>query len=210
MHKITTVLFMLIIAASSCKKDVTPAPYACLDAAETYTGVYQFSNCSQFADDFTWNFGDGSPESSKANPLHSYTVAGTYTATVTATSAYTGKSTSASKTIVVNQPGPSASDFAGTWETTTCVNNDACEITITAIDAYNVNIYNLEDVGATTHASIEGNGLFIPKQYLVNNAYLYEIEGTLTLSNTKNSMDLNSTTYYFSNPNDCNKTINRK
>jgi PKD repeat protein len=53
---------------------------------------------------FAWNFGDGTTSSTRS-PSHTYTAAGQYTVTLTATNAG-GSSTSAPTTIVVNAPAP--------------------------------------------------------------------------------------------------------
>jgi PKD repeat protein len=53
---------------------------------------------------FAWNFGDGTTSSTRS-PSHTYTAAGQYTVTLTATNAG-GSSTSAPTTIVVNSPPP--------------------------------------------------------------------------------------------------------
>ncbi len=44
-----------------------------------------FDNNTLFATDYEWDFGDGSPVSTEANPVHTYTTPGTYTVTLTAT-----------------------------------------------------------------------------------------------------------------------------
>ncbi|MFN0033849.1 MAG: PKD domain-containing protein [Saprospiraceae bacterium] len=44
-----------------------------------------FSNTSTNASSFSWDFGDGSPASSEANPAHTFSVAGIYTVVLTAT-----------------------------------------------------------------------------------------------------------------------------
>jgi glucose/arabinose dehydrogenase/regulation of enolase protein 1 (concanavalin A-like superfamily) len=56
---------------------------------------------------YSWNFGDGSPLSTSANPSHTYTTKGTYTATLTVSNgAQTGSTTT--KVVVGNTP-PTAS-----------------------------------------------------------------------------------------------------
>ena len=57
---------------------------------------------------YEWNFGDGSPTSSEANPSHTYSVAGEYSAVLTVTDD-SGDTDSAALTITVNEnPAPTA------------------------------------------------------------------------------------------------------
>jgi PKD repeat protein len=44
-----------------------------------------FTNTSKNATSYSWDFGDGSPESTEANPVHEFAAAGTYEVTLTAT-----------------------------------------------------------------------------------------------------------------------------
>jgi len=46
-----------------------------------------FTDMSQYAVDYSWDFGDGSPLSTDANPVHTYTSAGTYTVALTVSNA---------------------------------------------------------------------------------------------------------------------------
>lgn len=48
-------------------------------------GTVTFSNTSQNATGFVWNFGDGTATSNEINPTHTYEQSGTYTVTLTAT-----------------------------------------------------------------------------------------------------------------------------
>lgn len=61
-----------------------------------------FTNTSQFANIWLWNFGDGTTSNAQ-NPIHIYKTPGTYTASLTASNA--GSSTSTSKIIIVNVCG---------------------------------------------------------------------------------------------------------
>lgn len=61
-----------------------------------------FTNTSQFATSWLWNFGDGTTSDAQ-NPGHIYKTPGTYTASLTASNA--GSSTSTSKIITVNPCG---------------------------------------------------------------------------------------------------------
>ena len=52
---------------------------------------------------YSWNFGDGTPASTTQNPAHTYTAAGTYSATVTVTDGKGGSVTSTALSVVVTQ-----------------------------------------------------------------------------------------------------------
>jgi len=69
-----------IVFFSSCKKE----PEACFTFSPTDAVVDEpvnFTDCSENADDYAWDFGDGESGTS-ANPSHIYTVPGTYTITL--------------------------------------------------------------------------------------------------------------------------------
>src|SRR5687767_3111793 len=44
-----------------------------------------FTNTSTYATTYSWNFGDYTPVNTTLSPAHTYSVAGTYTVTLTAT-----------------------------------------------------------------------------------------------------------------------------
>ena len=80
--------------------------------------VVQFTDTSLDATSWSWNFGDGSPQSVAKNPSHTYTTAGTYSVTLTATNKF--GSTTAQKTGYITvgsfSPGLLASYYYGmTW-----------------------------------------------------------------------------------------------
>jgi len=64
---------------------VDPIPVASFTHSITGMDV-SFTNLSQYSDTCTWDFGDG-VTSGAANPVHTYTTPGTYTATLTCTNA---------------------------------------------------------------------------------------------------------------------------
>lgn len=90
--KLSWVLIALLAAVvvSSCKKDddkpakeVTAGFSYTVDANNTL--MYTFTNESQNATSYVWDFGDGSTTSTDANPVHTFTAAGTFTVKLTAT-----------------------------------------------------------------------------------------------------------------------------
>jgi PKD repeat protein len=68
----------------------------CEGANVTFT-----STSTNYPTAYSWNFGDGTPNGTTANPVHQYTTAGTYTATLTVTNQW-GSTTSNPVTITVN------------------------------------------------------------------------------------------------------------
>lgn len=82
MKKICSLLAVVLIAASSCKKD----PVAGFSTERTsfyLTESVTFNNTSTNGDSYSWDFGDGST-STEANPRHAYIKAGNYTVKLTA------------------------------------------------------------------------------------------------------------------------------
>ena len=56
--------------------------------------TFDFTNTSQNAQDYTWNFGDGSPLSNAVDPSHTYTADGTYQVILTASNNFCSAITS--------------------------------------------------------------------------------------------------------------------
>ena len=90
------------------------APKAVLSADKTNGGVpltVNFSSAGSLDDDpgesirYEWDFGDGSPISEEANPTHTYTKPGRFTATLTVIDS-SGKRTSTSTPITVGNTAP--------------------------------------------------------------------------------------------------------
>jgi hypothetical protein len=109
-------LAFILLSAGMCKKDVTNPPTACFDFFSVSIDdgnlaivdeVIEFENCSENADSYLWDFGDGSTSTSE-NPNHSYDEAGIYTVTLEATNGDGKKEIS--KDIEIQ------ATLAGTWE----------------------------------------------------------------------------------------------
>ena len=64
-----------------------------------------FTNLSTYSTDYEWNFGDGSPVSSAANPTHTYNIPQTGPVVVTLTASKCGKSDAFNMTIPVTGTG---------------------------------------------------------------------------------------------------------
>ena len=77
-----SLIAMMAIFATSCQQKGN------LPKARFYYAVdgmtVTFTNASKDAEEYAWNFGDGSLLSKEANPVHTYAEAGTYTVELTA------------------------------------------------------------------------------------------------------------------------------
>ena len=71
--------------------------------------VVDFTNASQYADQFSWDFGDGQ-SSISPTPSHTYTVSGTYTVTLIAS--LCDQADTATQTITVTVPPTGAKDLS--------------------------------------------------------------------------------------------------
>ncbi|MES2431448.1 MAG: PKD domain-containing protein [Bacteroidota bacterium] len=111
------VLASLPMLSSSCKKGkttTTPSPVASFTFVIAGM-VVDFTNSSTNATNYIWDFGDGSATSSNQSTSHIYTVAGTYTVTLTASNS-TGSSNT-SKSVTVTSGGSSGGTTAEFWLT---------------------------------------------------------------------------------------------
>lgn len=107
-----------LVIVSSCKKDdTTPAgddPVASFQFAISDTDYLEvsFTNFSQNATSYSWNFGDSNTSTEK-DPTHKYNAAGTYVVELTATNS-DGKSATSNKTIEITDPNSALTLLAGT------------------------------------------------------------------------------------------------
>ena len=67
--------------------DFPVANFTTSNAGNCGPRTVQFTNTSASAISYSWNFGDGSPVVTQANPTHTYSTAGTYTVVLTASGA---------------------------------------------------------------------------------------------------------------------------
>jgi PKD repeat protein len=98
---------------------VTPVPPAADFTATPQSGdrplSVQFTDTSSGAPTaWSWNFGDGSGVSTSQNPSHSYTTAGTFTVSLTVTSALGSASVTKTNYITVNVPSCVVPSFKNT------------------------------------------------------------------------------------------------
>lgn len=113
-------LFMI----SSCKEDVPVEPVVPVSSFQfevDATNFLQvtFSNFSQNATSYVWDFGDQVGTSTDESPVYIYTASGTYTVKLTATDA-AGESAESTKDITITDPDEALTLLAGsvskTWK----------------------------------------------------------------------------------------------
>lgn len=79
-----SILFIFVLGIVLTFQSCMKSPTACFTISSTNLSVGEdvsFTNCSENAKSYSWDFGDG-VTSSDENPTHSYSNAGTYTVTM--------------------------------------------------------------------------------------------------------------------------------
>jgi PKD repeat protein len=101
------------VPAAAVTSDLPPPKCAVVASASPEEGTapleVQFNaegTCSEAIGNFSWNFGDGSAPSQEQNPAHTYTAAGTYTASVTLDDPQNGVKDSDELTLTVTASEP--------------------------------------------------------------------------------------------------------
>lgn len=124
--KYLTLALMGLLFFGSCEDDddgATPSsedPIASFqfEADENDFLTVNFSNFSQNASNYAWDFGDGN-SSVEENPTHTYAAAGEYEVTLTASNA-DGESASTTNTVIITDPNQAAALLTGgsskTWK----------------------------------------------------------------------------------------------
>jgi PKD repeat protein len=113
-----TLLLAGVVMFNACEKDdpePTDDPIASFQyevSADDFLAVV-FTNFSQNADSYSWDFGDGNT-STEESPTHTYAEAGTYTVKLTATGAEGTSPSSKSETITLSDPDSQLTLLAGT------------------------------------------------------------------------------------------------
>lgn len=116
-----TGIFIGLLAVSllfvTCKKDdlkPTDSPVASFQFVISATNFLEvsFSNFSQNAKVYAWNFGDGNTSTDK-DPKHTYAAAGTYTVSLKASNA-AGENATRNETITIVDPNQTLALLAGT------------------------------------------------------------------------------------------------
>lgn len=128
----------------------------------------QFTDTSNFASSWVWNFGDGTPNSTQQNPSHVYAANGTYTITLTVT--YNGCTDTETKVAFINVTTPVPVTF-------TSPDTSACAAPLSVNFASNA-------PGATSYNWTFGDGS--PASTVANPSHTYTANGSynVTLSVT--------------------------
>ncbi len=114
--------FISLVAFSACKKDKDDPkpenPIASFQFAISQTNFFEvtFTNYSQNATSYNWNFGDGNT-STEVNPVHVYADAGNYEVVLTAKND-AGTSATYSESIEITDPDEALVALAGTTSKT--------------------------------------------------------------------------------------------
>lgn len=113
---------LALLVVTSCKDDdddpVAPDPIASFQYEVSQTNFLEvmFSNFSQNAASYSWNFGDGNSSTEK-DPVHTYAAAGDYSVVLTVTNA-DGKTAQRSETVSLMDPDEALARLAGTTSKT--------------------------------------------------------------------------------------------
>jgi|GEM_PF-6041907 len=103
-------LIIVSIAFTGCKEDEPKKELPEVSADFTFTNdqntlVVAFTNASENAESYSWDFGDNSEASIEENPTHTYATSGTYQVTLIATGEG-GETKSVTKEVIVSQEVP--------------------------------------------------------------------------------------------------------
>ena len=151
------------------------APTASFTYSENGNGVVTFTNNSQNATIYSWNFGDGST-STEENPTHTYTANGNYTVTLTASSPCGSDNATQTVNIIIT----------GIDEVTDGISiypNPANSI-INIVNAENANVEIVNALGQVVYAKENVSGeISIDVRNLTNGMYFVKVNDTVTKVN---------------------------
>ena len=124
--KILSVMFLASLVVVSCKKDEPDEPASVVasfqyEVSDANWAEVMFTNYSQNATTYAWDFGDGN-SSTEQSPTHTYDTEGTYEVVLTATGA--GGSASKSETIIITDPNTAGQFLSGTSGKTWYLNRE--------------------------------------------------------------------------------------
>lgn len=162
------------ISISEPKVEITAAAMDGQRCEGTLVSFYSYSVTSDVVDKFEWDFGDGTPVSTEANPVHTYAKEGTYYAKLkyTTQNGCTGTATTVAPVNIYKKP---VADFSS--PPTVCGNNPANFTDLSTGGTSSVWVWgdNSNQSGNTggardqTHAFIDGPGDFTVRLTVYNN-----------------------------------------
>jgi gliding motility-associated-like protein len=157
--------------------NIFPKPTAMFDTASggMYSSTFNFTDSSTNASSYYWNFGDGTT-STQQNPVHNYTIAGTYTVTEVVFNQF-GCPDTFKRVITFNEgiliPNVFTPDGDGV--------NDVWYIPNSGMKSFHVEIYNRwgEKVFETTADEIRWDGRSTSGQLLNDGTYYFTLKAFL-------------------------------
>jgi len=155
--------------------DLTATPTAAFSYTnEECTGLVVFTNNSQNADSYTWNFGDSTPTSSEAAPSVTYSASGDYTVSLTATNAC--GSNEYHETIAINI----CTDILE-FENGISIYPNPASSSITIVNAENANVEIMNALGQVVYASENiSSAHSIDISNLTNGTYFVKINDSVS------------------------------
>ncbi|WP_011308635.1 PKD domain-containing protein [Methanosarcina barkeri] len=168
------------ITVSKSSTPTEPAPVADFTAdvtSGTYPLSVQFTDLSENATEWLWDFGDGT-NSTEQNPVHTFSEAGNYTVNLTVSNAEGNDSEVKTEYIIVSEPltGAPVADFTATPTS----GNAPLTVNFTDASIGNISSYSWDFNNDGTVDSTEQNPI-----------YTYDAVGTYTVNLTVSNADGN-------------------
>ncbi len=151
---------------------------------EKTAGKVTFTNTSEGATSYAWDFGDGNT-STDENPAHTYAKNDTYTVKLTATNA--GGSDNTTKEVTITNTGITSIDITGLTQLTIQENSpkgtQIVEITATVANTEETPVYSITSQNPAGAIALEGNKMVIADSSVfdheTNKEVTGEIQGTV-------------------------------
>jgi len=192
---------------SGCSKPDDNNPTACFTADDSvFVDVpIQFTNCSQEAISYNWNFGDGGT-STDASPSHTYAANGNYIVTLTVTNAEGSNTTTRTVTAFSYTSADYAGSFAGPEVCTVNGTTPTYTAQVVANGTYGITINNFGNLGINVTATLLGNDFTIPSQ---THASIL-VNGVGILNNNKQNLNYSYSYNDGVNSENCVATLTRQ
>jgi len=182
-------------------------PTACFTADDSVFAnlPIQFTNCSQQAISYNWNFGDGGT-STDASPSHTYATNGNYTVTLTVTNTAGSNTTTRTVTAFSYTNADYAGSFIGPELCTVNGTTPTYTAQVVANGTYGITINNFGNLGINVTATLLGNDFTIPSQ---THASIL-VNGVGTLNNNKQNLNYSYSYNDGVNAENCVATLTRQ